>query len=267
MVVALDGKDGKLGPIARRPPIAELPSTHRNPHPHGSFCLVILAVYKARPLRAKRTIGDPVQLLARKEMALLRKQQTGRSSKKRHCAAGAATDRPLLANRSKTSQLELQQIRLAFRQWEERPSAFTDEALYETTKRLRHLIGTEEADPGITQAVIDAEMVPILVQLLAREHDQPTVYEAVYSLVNVTYITCADVFQQQWAVQRLGKLVATSTSPEIREHAAWCLGNMVCESSKYRDVILEDPNAFQGLYVTNRPPFEPSFDLVAPRLT
>lgn len=223
-------------------------------------------MYKARPLRAKRTIGDPVQLLARKQKTLLRKQQTDRSSnKKRHCAAGAATDTPLLADRLTTSQLELQQLHLAFRQWEERPSAFTDETLHGTTKRLRHLIGTEEVNPGITRAVIDAKMVPTLVQLLAREHDQPTVYEAVYSLVNVTYITCADVFQEPWAVQRLGKLVATSTSPEIREHAAWCLGNMVCESSKYRDVILEDPNAFQGLYVNK--PFSRSVNSVSPCLT
>jgi Armadillo/beta-catenin-like repeat len=227
---------------------------HRKAHAHGSFpslSLATTAVHKGRRIQAKRTVGDRVQQRARTEMTQLRKQQTDRSTKKRqHCAAGKATNRPPLhVNRPKTSHLELEWIRLAFRQWEERPSAYSDEALCETTQRLRHLIGTEKDNPGITQAVIDANLVPILVRLLAREHDQPTVYEAVYSLVNITYVTCAVVFDQQWAVPHLGKLVATSVSPEIREHAAWCLGNMVCESPKYRDVILEDPNALQGLYV------------------
>jgi Armadillo/beta-catenin-like repeat len=203
----------------------------------------------------------------------LRKIQNGGSTKRGHCATAAAaaaaeaTDRCLHANRSKVShpllllpplpssgspcQRELRRVCSAYRQWEHCPSSVTDVALWDTTKRLRHLVSSEEANPGITQAVIDAGLVPILVRLLARDHDLPTVYEAVYALVNVTYITCAVVFQQDWAVQHLGKLVASSQSPEIREHAAWCLGNMVCESSQYRDIILEDHNARQGLYVNH----------------
>lgn len=225
------------------------------PHAHASFrSLVNHAVHKARPLKAKITIGEPVRLRARKHLRMQQEEERlHRIKKQRSCATATDGSAPH-ASQADAAHSELLREIWDLRDWAERPSEITDERLLAATKRLRQSVSSEDNHPGITQAIINAGMVPILVRLLRREHDPQTVYEAAYALVNITYVTCEAVAGHKGAIQQLGVLVTKSPVPEIRELAAWCFGNMSCESEKYRDAILNDPETVKGLYVNRSLP-------------
>lgn len=141
---------------------------------------------------------------------------------------------------------ELDTIFETYRRWENLPTAVTLDELFEATKKLRILVGKEDSVPGITQIIINRGGVPVLVKLLFQATYWSTVYEAVYALVNVTFVDGAIVFECPGAIQQLANLLG-SNRHNIREVAAHCLGNIACESTRYRDAILATPHAVDGL--------------------
>mmetsp|Transcript_31782 Transcript_31782/g.78809 ORF Transcript_31782/g.78809 Transcript_31782/m.78809 type:complete len:211 (-) Transcript_31782:1427-2059(-) len=92
-------------------------------------------------------------------------------------------------------------------------------------RQIRELLSIEL--PSVTQAVVDAGMVPPLVELL-KEHTRPRIqHEAVWSLTNIASGTS----EQTAAVVDAGAVPAlvhlvSSPDDQVADQATWALGNM-----------------------------------------
>ncbi len=94
-------------------------------------------------------------------------------------------------------------------------------------------------DPPV-QAVIDANIIPRLVEFLHDDSNESLQFEAAWALTNIASGTPdqARVVIDNGAVPEFTRLLA-SANLEIREQALWALGNIVGESPQYRDFILQ----------------------------
>jgi hypothetical protein len=173
--------------------------------------------------------------------------EIAKASKKSH----SQTNAPVKADTCESIQLdpsyssELETILETYQRWGSLPTSVTLDDLFVATKKLRVLIGKEESSPGITRAVINRGAVPILVKLLYHETDWSTVHEATYALVNVTFEDGTVVYDCPGALSQLINLLV-SHSPNIRELAAHCIGNLACESTQYRRAIIGASGAVEG---------------------
>lgn len=108
---------------------------------------------------------------------------------------------------------------------------------FEATQGLRRLLSREHNPP--IQAVIDAGVIPRLVQFLG-DYDHPNLqFEAAWTLTNISSGTT----EQTCEVVRHGsipKCVELLASPkiEVKEQAIWTLGNIAGDSANCRDMVL-----------------------------
>jgi len=103
---------------------------------------------------------------------------------------------------------------------------------------LRKILSNEQGPP--IQSVIDANMVPRLINFMQDEKEPHLQLEAAWALTNIASGTTQ---QTQSIIDKGGipcfiKLLA-SDKLEIAEQAIWAIGNIAGDSSNFRDLILK----------------------------
>lgn len=103
---------------------------------------------------------------------------------------------------------------------------------------LRKLLSLEHQPP--IQAVIDAGVVPRLVQMLTFNHSTEIQFEAAWTLTNIASGNSAQtrVVVAAGAVPHIVHLLR-SPSEDLREQCVWCLGNIAGDSYECRDLVLK----------------------------
>ncbi|KAK8494598.1 hypothetical protein V6N13_135988 [Hibiscus sabdariffa] len=107
----------------------------------------------------------------------------------------------------------------------------------EATTLLRKLLSMERSPP--IQQVIEAGIVPRLVDFLDNHHDPQLQFEASWALINIASGTSDHTHAviQQGAVPKFVQLLGSSIA-DVREQAVWALGNIAGDSPKSRDIVL-----------------------------
>jgi len=103
---------------------------------------------------------------------------------------------------------------------------------------LRKILSIEDGPP--IQSVIDANLVPRLIQFMQREDEPHLQLEAAWALTNVASGTTQ---QTQCIIDKGGipcfiKLLK-SRRPEVAEQAIWAIGNIAGDSPQFRNMILK----------------------------
>ncbi|KAJ8601091.1 hypothetical protein CTAYLR_007831 [Chrysophaeum taylorii] len=137
----------------------------------------------------------------------------------------------------------------------------TDAAVVQKLEQLPHLVsGVHSADPAVhleattqfrkllsiernppIQMVIDAGVVPRLVQFLQKDESPALQFEAAWALTNIASGTSdhTRVVIQEGAVSIFCRLL-TSPNDDVREQAVWALGNIAGDSPNCRDLVLRE---------------------------
>ena len=107
----------------------------------------------------------------------------------------------------------------------------------ESTTAFRKLISIKPNPP--IQQVIDAGVVPYLVEFLKESLQPPLQFEAAWALTNIANGTSdhVRVVVQSGSVPIFVKLLE-SENDDVRETAIWALGNIAGDSPRCRDMVL-----------------------------
>lgn len=102
---------------------------------------------------------------------------------------------------------------------------------------LRKLLSIERSPP--IQAVIDAGVVPTLIELFKATHNETLQFEAAWTLTNIASGTT----QHTECVVKAGGIqgfisLLHSPNAEVREQAVWGIGNIAGDSPLFRDHVI-----------------------------
>lgn len=112
----------------------------------------------------------------------------------------------------------------------------TPEEIVEATRGFRRILSVER-DPPV-DAVIEADVIPILVRNLVSNPQAATlIFESAWALTNIASTPKTHVIVDAGAVEPLIQLLRHE-NPDVREQAAWCLGNIAGDKQEFRDLLL-----------------------------
>jgi len=112
------------------------------------------------------------------------------------------------------------------------------------TRAVRKLLSMRTSPP--VQEVVDADVIPLLCSFLAM-NDQPDLqFEAAWALTNIGSSDLTSSIFDAGVVPLLVPLLV-SNDAQLREQAAWCIGNIAGDCFSYRDAVLSAPGAVDGL--------------------
>jgi len=118
------------------------------------------------------------------------------------------------------------------------------EDMLKGTIALRKLLSRPVEPP--VQQVIDAGFLPVLCEFL-KANDKPTLqFEAAWVLTNIGSSDLTESIVTAGALPLLAPLLR-SPAANVRDQAAWCIGNIAGDSCQLRDAVLETPGVFEGL--------------------
>jgi hypothetical protein len=170
------------------------------------------------------------QLLKRRNMSTRPEKSDSAASASAATASGleaSLNGLPALANAIKTGPPELQ---------------------FQAVRMVRKLL-SKEHDPPV-QAVLDQGVISHLVTFLTRED---TMFEAAWALTNIASTEHTNVVVDAGACPHLVNLLRAA-NPEVREQAAWCLGNIAGDNTKYRDYLLAETPCLNNVLMNIKEP-------------
>lgn len=115
-------------------------------------------------------------------------------------------------------------------------STATMEEIVEATRGLRRILSVER-DPPV-DAVLEAGVLSYLVRNLTANPQAATlIFESAWALTNIASTSKTHVVVEGGAVEPLIQLLRHE-NPDVREQAAWCLGNIAGDKQEFRDFLL-----------------------------
>jgi len=124
----------------------------------------------------------------------------------------------------------------------------TDETLVEATRGFRRILSVEKNIPA--RELIDMGIIPYLVQNLAvssQTSSRSLIFESAWALTNIASTECTMDVVNAGCIKPLVQLLIHADA-NVREQAAWCLGNIAGEGPGFRDLVLAE-SALESLYV------------------
>lgn len=144
-------------------------------------------------------------------------------------AAGESTSSQVLP---KTASIaDLPKYRAVFEK-----STSTMEELVEATQGIRRLLSVDRNPP--VEPILNAGLLPYLVRnLTARAEASTLIFESAWALTNIASTSMTHVVVDAAAIEPLIQLLRHG-NPDVREQAAWCLGNIAGDKIEFRDILL-----------------------------
>jgi importin subunit alpha-1 len=123
-------------------------------------------------------------------------------------------------------------------------ASLSAEHVIEQVKIIRRL--SIATNPPVKE-IVESGALYFLVEFLKQQQNKTLIFEALWTLTNITATNyVAPVVAQDCVIDLLVQLLLNK-EPEVREQAAWCMGNIAGDSIHFRDMILERPGALDGL--------------------
>jgi len=119
------------------------------------------------------------------------------------------------------------------------------------TKSVRKLLSTP-ANPPV-QEVVDAGFIPYLCKFLQMTGENMLQFEAAWALTNIGSSDLTYTLMEAGVLPHLVPLLRVE-DPQLREQAAWCLGNIAGDRVEYRDMILDSPVILDSLVLNLQHP-------------
>lgn len=114
----------------------------------------------------------------------------------------------------------------------------TEQELIDATRGFRRILSVER-DPPV-DAVLNAGVLPCFVQnLIAKPQASDLIFETAWALTNIASTPMTYVVVDSGAVRPLIQLLQHEVA-EVREQAAWCLGNIAGDNKEFRDRLLHE---------------------------
>lgn len=115
-------------------------------------------------------------------------------------------------------------------------STTSPDCVLESTRHLRRLL-TRERNPPVKE-VLSTGVLPYIVDNLTKDvQNLWLVFESEWALTNIAATEHAQDVACAEAIEKLVFLLSNE-SPNVREQAAWCLGNIAGDSVDLRDQVL-----------------------------
>ena len=207
-------------------------------------CLHVILVtlfLTERRLQYKKTVDSEVGRRRRDETTLqLRKTKKSEQLAKRRAASSAqidavagATDGVLQdVNRQPPPSLaELPRLISIMRN-----SDATPNERLESVRGVRRMLSVEENPPA--KQLIESGILPLMVGFLTFDQEPMLQFEAAWALTNIASTTFTAQVVNAGALPGLVRLLECPT-PNVREQAAWCVGNVAGDSVELRDLVLK----------------------------
>lgn len=124
---------------------------------------------------------------------------------------------------------------------------------------LRRLLSKESQPPVLP--IVGTGVLPRLVSLLASNThaagDARLAFEAAWAITNIASTEHTRLVVEAGAVPALvtGMMAADA---QLRDQCIWCMGNIVGDSTRYRDALIATPGAMQALMINIQHPETPA---------
>ena len=92
-----------------------------------------------------------------------------------------------------------------------------------------------------------------MIEAIQQQQMIEMVFEAAWALTNIASTQYTSVIVESGACQPMINLLC-SYNAEVREQAAWCLGNVAGDCTQYRDMLLENENALKNIVLNLKEP-------------
>ena len=117
----------------------------------------------------------------------------------------------------------------------QRPSSSPSDRV-NAVRGIRRMLSVEQNPPA--KHLIESGVLAALVPFLWRDDEPMLQYEAAWALTNVASTEFTEDVVNAGATPGLVRLLECTT-PDVREQAGWCLGNIAGDSPTLRDYVLE----------------------------
>jgi hypothetical protein len=105
----------------------------------------------------------------------------------------------------------------------------------EAVRMARRMLSVEENPP--VEQVIQGGLLAFFIGALACDDDPALQFEASWALTNIASTSFTNVVVEAGPIPGLVRLLECP-SPNVREQAVWCLGNIAGDCPEFRDMVL-----------------------------